>query len=224
MKIFVPGRICLFGEHSDWAGGYRRINADVERGYTLICGTDQGIHADSLGSNPNSGALKGQGEVNVPVIDAVDADQQGGNDATDPALSGALERTTATRSGFSGLNVTATNRDDIEAFTMSVAGGTVGVAISAGVNVVSNTTQAYIGLDENAAEQAILAIGEPARAPETTGVCGLPVDWNNDGDQTDVGINADVDDDGNNTSTVTDFANWRALDLRGPRLNGSVAP
>ncbi len=46
MKIFVPGRICLFGEHSDWAGGYRRLNADVEKGYTLICGTDQGIHAD----------------------------------------------------------------------------------------------------------------------------------------------------------------------------------
>jgi hypothetical protein len=20
MRIFVPGRICLFGEHSDWAG------------------------------------------------------------------------------------------------------------------------------------------------------------------------------------------------------------
>src|SRR5574342_21481 len=46
MKIFVPGRICLFGEHSDWAGGYRRINADIEKGYTLICGTDQGIHAE----------------------------------------------------------------------------------------------------------------------------------------------------------------------------------
>jgi UTP-glucose-1-phosphate uridylyltransferase/mevalonate kinase len=46
MKIFVPGRICLFGEHSDWAGGYRRINADVERGYTLITGTDQGIYAE----------------------------------------------------------------------------------------------------------------------------------------------------------------------------------
>lgn len=46
MKIFVPGRICLFGEHSDWAGGYRRINAEIEKGYTLICGTDQGIHAD----------------------------------------------------------------------------------------------------------------------------------------------------------------------------------
>jgi len=29
MKLFVPGRICLFGEHSDWAGGYCRINPDI---------------------------------------------------------------------------------------------------------------------------------------------------------------------------------------------------
>ncbi len=36
MQIFVPGRICLFGEHSDWAGGYRRINGEIEKGYTLI--------------------------------------------------------------------------------------------------------------------------------------------------------------------------------------------
>ncbi len=40
MKIFVPGRICLVGEHSDWAGGYRRINVQIEKGYTLISGTD----------------------------------------------------------------------------------------------------------------------------------------------------------------------------------------
>jgi UTP-glucose-1-phosphate uridylyltransferase/mevalonate kinase len=46
MRLFVPGRICIFGEHSDWAGGYRRINAEIEKGYTLICGTDQGIYAD----------------------------------------------------------------------------------------------------------------------------------------------------------------------------------
>ena len=46
MKIFVPGRICLFGEHSDWAGGYRRINADLEKGYTLITSTNQGVHAE----------------------------------------------------------------------------------------------------------------------------------------------------------------------------------
>lgn len=46
MKLFVPGRICIFGEHSDWAGGYRRINANIEEGYTLICGTDQGIYSE----------------------------------------------------------------------------------------------------------------------------------------------------------------------------------
>jgi UTP-glucose-1-phosphate uridylyltransferase/mevalonate kinase len=46
VKLFVPGRICLFGEHSDWAGGYRRINGELEPGHTLICGTNQGIHAE----------------------------------------------------------------------------------------------------------------------------------------------------------------------------------
>ncbi|MBN2242104.1 MAG: GHMP kinase [Acidobacteria bacterium] len=46
MKIAVPGRICLFGEHSDWAGGYRRINANLNRGYTIISGTNHSICAD----------------------------------------------------------------------------------------------------------------------------------------------------------------------------------
>lgn len=46
MKLFVPGRICLFGEHSDWAGGYRRVNADLTRGLTLIAGTNQGLYAN----------------------------------------------------------------------------------------------------------------------------------------------------------------------------------
>ncbi|MFA9402077.1 MAG: sugar phosphate nucleotidyltransferase [Anaerolineales bacterium] len=53
MKIFVPGRICLFGEHSDWAGGYRRFNAEIEKGYTLLTGTDQGIFAE-VRPHPNS--------------------------------------------------------------------------------------------------------------------------------------------------------------------------
>ncbi len=45
IDLFIPGRICLFGEHSDWAGGFRRANPNIEKGYTLICGTDQGITA-----------------------------------------------------------------------------------------------------------------------------------------------------------------------------------
>ncbi len=46
MRIFIPGRICLFGEHSDWAGGYRRMNAEIEKGFALIAGTNQGIYAE----------------------------------------------------------------------------------------------------------------------------------------------------------------------------------
>ncbi len=46
MRISVPGRICLFGEHSDWAGGYRRVNADIVPGMAIITGTNQGIHAE----------------------------------------------------------------------------------------------------------------------------------------------------------------------------------
>jgi UTP-glucose-1-phosphate uridylyltransferase/mevalonate kinase len=46
MKLFVPGRICLFGEHSDWAGGYRRMNAELAKGFTIITGTNQGLHAE----------------------------------------------------------------------------------------------------------------------------------------------------------------------------------
>lgn len=45
MQIFVPGRLCLFGEHSDWAGGYRRLNPELEVGYTLLVGMNQGHYA-----------------------------------------------------------------------------------------------------------------------------------------------------------------------------------
>ncbi|CAJ1403649.1 unnamed protein product [Effrenium voratum] len=45
VEVFVTGRICLFGEHSDWAGGYRRFNSEVAAGCALVCGTDQGLYA-----------------------------------------------------------------------------------------------------------------------------------------------------------------------------------
>lgn len=45
LELFVPGRVCLFGEHSDWAAGYRRINSEIEKGYTIITGTNQGLYA-----------------------------------------------------------------------------------------------------------------------------------------------------------------------------------
>jgi len=59
---------------------------------------------------------------------------------------------------------------------------------------------------------------------EPNGVCGQPVDWDDEGDQTDVAFNADVDDNGSAIDTVNDFANWRALKFVGPSTNGSVVP
>jgi UTP-glucose-1-phosphate uridylyltransferase/mevalonate kinase len=69
MKLFVPGRICLFGEHSDWAGGYRRVNPDIDQGYTLICGTSQGIYAE-VEPHPDALLLTAttpEGETRGPV-------------------------------------------------------------------------------------------------------------------------------------------------------------
>ncbi len=45
IHLFVPGRLCLFGEHSDWAGMYRTINAELLRGAAIVSGTEQGIYA-----------------------------------------------------------------------------------------------------------------------------------------------------------------------------------
>ena len=46
MKIEVSGRICLFGEHSDWAATYREINKNICKGYALVAGINQKIMAD----------------------------------------------------------------------------------------------------------------------------------------------------------------------------------
>jgi UTP-glucose-1-phosphate uridylyltransferase/mevalonate kinase len=86
VKIFVPGRICLLGEHSDWAGGYRRINADIEKGYALICGTNQGIYAE-VESHPNAlvmfstmpdGTRVGPVEIPMRPDDLMEQAQKGG--------------------------------------------------------------------------------------------------------------------------------------------------
>lgn len=45
IDLFVPGRLCLLGEHSDWAGRYRMINNKIEKGYAIGTGIEQGIYA-----------------------------------------------------------------------------------------------------------------------------------------------------------------------------------
>ena len=44
-ELFVPGRLCLFGEHSDWAGTYRTSDPSVLPGRCIIVGLQQGLYA-----------------------------------------------------------------------------------------------------------------------------------------------------------------------------------
>jgi len=45
ISLFIPGRLCLFGEHSDWAGLHRVFNAQIVPGYAIVTGIEQGIYA-----------------------------------------------------------------------------------------------------------------------------------------------------------------------------------
>lgn len=57
VNLFVPGRICLFGEHSDWAAQYRLTNPEIPVGYCIISGTNQGVHATAE-KHPNQLVLR----------------------------------------------------------------------------------------------------------------------------------------------------------------------
>lgn len=46
LELFVPGRLCLFGEHTDWAGKYRTMNANITPGASIVTGIEQGIYAE----------------------------------------------------------------------------------------------------------------------------------------------------------------------------------
>ena len=45
IELFVPGRLCLLGEHSDWAGRHRVMNSKIVPGQAIVTGIEQGIYA-----------------------------------------------------------------------------------------------------------------------------------------------------------------------------------
>jgi UTP-glucose-1-phosphate uridylyltransferase/mevalonate kinase len=45
IELFVPGRLCLFGEHTDWAGQMRKFNSDIVPGQALVACIEEGIYA-----------------------------------------------------------------------------------------------------------------------------------------------------------------------------------
>ena len=44
-EVFVPGRLCLIGEHTDWSGSYREKNPSIPIGYVLVSSLNEGIYA-----------------------------------------------------------------------------------------------------------------------------------------------------------------------------------
>ncbi len=118
-------------------------------------------------------------------------------------------------------NATRLQRVTCAAFYYATAGATEpNGALPAGINATLDYSEGM----------AATLVENNNSLNETTGVCGVPVDWNDDGDQTDANLNANVDDNVDNignpiaNETVSDFANWRALNFQGPVTNGTVLP
>ncbi|MCA9137711.1 MAG: hypothetical protein KDB00_13160, partial [Planctomycetales bacterium] len=141
---------------------------EIQISYTGASISTPGIEANGdVSVDSDAGTLSAQGEVGLADLDSMDVDQKGGNDANDQSLTSQRVANTPTTS-IRGLAITATNRDDIETYTISLAGGIVGVAISAGVNVINTNTNSYVGsgatindstTGANAAQDVIVASG-----------------------------------------------------------------
>lgn len=46
-EIFVPGRLCILGEHTDWAAEYSAESpiATNISGYAIVCTTNEGLYS-----------------------------------------------------------------------------------------------------------------------------------------------------------------------------------
>ena len=51
IEVFVPGRLCIVGEHSDWAAKYKSVNKNINKGYAIVTGIEEGIYAKATTSN-----------------------------------------------------------------------------------------------------------------------------------------------------------------------------
>lgn len=65
--LFIPGRLCLAGEHSDWAATYRTQCPEISPGAALVVGLQQGLHAEISRTNSNLTLSSGlAGTVTIP--------------------------------------------------------------------------------------------------------------------------------------------------------------
>ncbi|HYC46066.1 MAG TPA: LEPR-XLL domain-containing protein, partial [Burkholderiales bacterium] len=114
-------------------------------------------------------SLRASGQIGTPDIGAMDLNADSSQEEVqNDSLTGKRTTSLGTDTDFRGVSVSATNRDEIRTFTFSLAAGTVGVAVSAGVSVVNATTEASIGdsakvnestANANAAQEVLVGAG-----------------------------------------------------------------
>jgi hypothetical protein len=111
----------------------------------------QGIQSGSASTltnaaNGNHAAFASAGQVGTPSLGGMDLTGNGNNQSiNNSSLSGLRTTSVDTQAGFHGVAVAATNQDEIRTFTVTFGAGEVGIAVSAGVDVVKANTQAYVG-------------------------------------------------------------------------------
>lgn len=65
--IFIPGRVCLFGEHTDWVGGMRNLNRDLKKGICIVSGTDIGVYANVKYQEDKLTYIKNNNVFEIPI-------------------------------------------------------------------------------------------------------------------------------------------------------------
>jgi galactokinase len=110
LELFVPGRVCLFGEHSDWAAGHRRDNPAIAPGRALVVGANQGLHArvsplpDTLRLEAHDERGRSHGPFSIPMTaEALLASARAGGFAS--YVAGAAYRVLQRHPDIGGLHI-----------------------------------------------------------------------------------------------------------------------
>ncbi|MDN3720474.1 hypothetical protein QW131_17585 [Roseibium salinum] len=118
-------------------------------GSAAIAGYDpEGTSSPTAPPKPTKGDLEAGAPSGLSQFSDLDQDGTDGDADVDPGLTQERVATATVNNSFRGVAVSATSKDDVETFAISVGGGgSVGVAIGAAVNVIDVKTKAEIQTD-----------------------------------------------------------------------------
>ncbi|MCB2043248.1 MAG: hypothetical protein KDH48_22030, partial [Rhodoferax sp.] len=140
-NLRVDGQSTLDIRTGDFSIGFQ--SAPEKPGNVDIQGGHKPTKADAAFGPPDVGQLT-DSDQDGNADGIVDTNHDGVDDRNgDPMYGGVRVASLATQGGFSGLSITATNRDSVKNFAMAAGGAaTAAVSVAAGVNVFGTTTRA----------------------------------------------------------------------------------